>query len=108
MLDLLEGAVTVAVPAGALGDEIELTVESTTDVPEGTNAIPGTVFDFGPDGTRFDEPIEITIDAPNRTLELHLDEDEISRRLASWTPPAPHYERGALAKYAHLVSSASE
>lgn len=51
---------------------------------------------------------EITVDAVNNVLELHVDEDEINRRLASWTPPAPHYEHGALAKYARLVSSASE
>jgi dihydroxy-acid dehydratase len=51
---------------------------------------------------------EITIDAQNKRLELHVPDDEITRRLAAWTPPPPHYERGALAKYARLVSSASE
>ncbi len=51
---------------------------------------------------------EITIDAQNRRLELHVPEAEINRRLAAWTPPPPHYTRGALAKYARLVSSASE
>jgi len=39
---------------------------------------------------------------------LKLSRDEIDRRLRSWTPPAPKVERGLLAKYAHLVSSASE
>ena len=51
---------------------------------------------------------EITVDAGNRTLELHVPEGEIQRRLADWTPPPANYERGALAKYARLVSSASE
>jgi dihydroxy-acid dehydratase len=51
---------------------------------------------------------EITIDAENKRLELHVPDDEITRRLAAWTPPPPHYQRGALAKYARLVSSASE
>ena len=51
---------------------------------------------------------EITIDAENRRLELHVPDDEVQRRLAAWTPPAPHYVSGALAKYARLVSSASE
>ncbi|MCH8065511.1 MAG: dihydroxy-acid dehydratase, partial [Chloroflexi bacterium] len=51
---------------------------------------------------------EITVDAANRTLELHVPEGEIQRRLADWTPPPANYERGALAKYARLVSSASE
>ena len=30
------------------------------------------------------------------------------RRLAGWAPPPPRYTRGVLAKYAALVSSASE
>jgi dihydroxy-acid dehydratase len=51
---------------------------------------------------------EITVDATDRRLELHVPADEITRRLARWTPPAPRYESGALAKYARLVSSASE
>jgi dihydroxy-acid dehydratase len=51
---------------------------------------------------------EITIDAVNKRMELHVSNDEITRRLAAWTPPPPRYERGALAKYARLVSSASE
>jgi dihydroxy-acid dehydratase len=51
---------------------------------------------------------EITVDAQNRRLELHVAQDEVDRRLAAWTPPAPRYESGALAKYARLVSSASE
>jgi dihydroxy-acid dehydratase len=51
---------------------------------------------------------QITVDAVNRRLELHVPKDEIDRRLAAWTPPAPQYQWGALAKYARLVSSASE
>ncbi len=51
---------------------------------------------------------QITVDAANRRLDLHIPKDEIDRRLAAWTPPTPKYEWGALAKYARLVSSASE
>jgi dihydroxy-acid dehydratase len=50
----------------------------------------------------------ITIDAESRELTLHVDEDEIRRRLALWTQPKPRYTQGVLAKYAKLVSSASE
>lgn len=49
----------------------------------------------------------ITIDAKARSLELHVSEDELARRRAAWTPPAPRYTRGVLAKYAKLVSSSS-
>ena len=49
----------------------------------------------------------ITIDAPQRLLELHVPEAELEQRRAKWQPPAPRYTRGVLAKYAKLVSSSS-
>jgi len=50
----------------------------------------------------------ITIDAESHALILHLSDAEIERRLNAWTKPKPRYTRGVLAKYAALVSSASE
>jgi dihydroxy-acid dehydratase len=50
----------------------------------------------------------ITIDAPNRTLSVDLSDEQIRERMASWSPPAPRYTTGALAKYARLVSSAAQ
>ena len=49
----------------------------------------------------------ITIDAPARSLNLHVDEAELANRRAQWLPPKPRYHRGVLAKYARLVSSSS-
>ena len=49
----------------------------------------------------------IVVDANARTIDLLLPKDEIDRRLRNWTPPHPKAERGLLAKYARLVSSAS-
>jgi dihydroxy-acid dehydratase len=49
----------------------------------------------------------ITIDAERRVLSLNVPEPEIAQRRNAWTPPAPRYRRGVLAKYARLVSSAS-
>jgi dihydroxy-acid dehydratase len=51
---------------------------------------------------------EISIDAVSRELTLHLSDAEIQARLAAWTQPAPRYTKGVLAKFAKLVSSASE
>ncbi len=51
---------------------------------------------------------EIVIDARTRTVELGVDGAELERRRAAWQPPAPGATRGVLAKYARLVSSASE
>jgi dihydroxy-acid dehydratase len=49
----------------------------------------------------------ITVDIANRQLRMELSDEEIERRLAAWTAPAPKYTSGALAKYAKAVSSAS-
>ena len=49
----------------------------------------------------------ITIDAERRLLQLEVDEAEIARRRAAWTPPPPRYTRGVLAKYAELVTSSA-
>ena len=50
----------------------------------------------------------ITIDVENRKIDVDLPAEEISNRLAQWSPPAPNYTSGVLAKYAALVSQASE
>jgi dihydroxy-acid dehydratase len=49
----------------------------------------------------------ITVDINKREINVNLPEDEIQRRLAAWTAPAPRYTSGALAKYAKSVSNAS-
>jgi len=36
----------------------------------------------------------VRLDLPARRLDMLVDEDELARRRAAWTPPAPHYERG--------------
>ena len=50
----------------------------------------------------------VVIDVPAGQLHVELSDDEITARLADWQQPPPHYESGVLAKYAALVSSASE
>ncbi len=49
----------------------------------------------------------VSFNADERALNVLLSDDELARRRAEWTPPPPNYERGVLAKYAKLVSSAS-
>jgi dihydroxy-acid dehydratase len=48
----------------------------------------------------------ITIDADKRLLEVHLSDEELDARRQTWTPPAPRFTTGVIAKYAKLVSSA--
>jgi dihydroxy-acid dehydratase len=50
----------------------------------------------------------VAIDLAARELRVELSDDEIAARLAVWSAPPPRYETGVLAKYAALVSSASE
>ena len=50
----------------------------------------------------------ISLDIPDRRIEVQVPEEEMKRRREAWQAPAPKYASGALAKYARLVSSASE
>jgi dihydroxy-acid dehydratase len=50
----------------------------------------------------------IVIDVEARRLDLDVPEDVLASRRAAWHAPAPHYLGGVMAKYAALVSSASD
>jgi dihydroxy-acid dehydratase len=50
----------------------------------------------------------VVFDVKRRRLDVELPAAEIKRRLRSWKAPRPRYTWGVLAKYARLVSSASE
>jgi dihydroxy-acid dehydratase len=50
----------------------------------------------------------VTIDALQQLIQLNVPDDEISRRRANWTQPAPRYTRGVLGKFAVLATPASQ
>jgi dihydroxy-acid dehydratase len=50
----------------------------------------------------------IIFDVHARRLDVEMSEEELRARLRQWTPPTPRYTAGVMAKYAKLVSSASE
>jgi dihydroxy-acid dehydratase len=50
----------------------------------------------------------ITIDAKKRLIQLNVPVKELAARRRKWKAPRPRYERGLLAKYMKLVSTASE
>jgi dihydroxy-acid dehydratase len=64
-------------------------------------------FDGGPIGL-IEDGDEITIDAEKREINLGITDAEFTRRAGAWSAPEPYTDRGTLAKYARLVSSASE
>jgi dihydroxy-acid dehydratase len=103
-------AVTAAVVGGGLGREVALVTDGRFSgathgfaighvAPEAAVGGPIALVHEGDD-------IEIDVDA--RRLDLHVPDGELLRRRDGWKPPKPRYERGALAKYARLVSSASQ
>lgn len=50
----------------------------------------------------------IVFDIQARRLDVDMSEQELTARLRRWSPPAPRYKSGVMAKYAKLVSSAAE
>jgi dihydroxy-acid dehydratase len=50
----------------------------------------------------------VTIDVPNRKLDLLVPAEEIERRLRDWQQPAPKYTEGVFAKYMASVTSAAQ
>ena len=54
-----------------------------------------------------EEGDRIVIDVDRKALDLDIPAGEVARRFEHWTPPAPRYRGGVMAKYAALVGSAS-
>jgi dihydroxy-acid dehydratase len=51
---------------------------------------------------------QICLDAENRTLDLLVPTEELARRRAQWTKPAPKYQRGYGALYLERVTQAHQ
>lgn len=49
----------------------------------------------------------ITLDVEQRSLVLHVDDDELARRLARWQPPEPAFDRGYYRLYVDTVNQAN-
>lgn len=50
----------------------------------------------------------IEIDVEQRCLNVELNAEQLKQRLAAWTPMPPRYTDGVLAKFARLVTDASQ
>jgi dihydroxy-acid dehydratase len=103
-------AVTGAIKGAGLGKDVLLLTDGrfsggTTGLCVGhvaPEAVDGGPIAFVRDGDR------ISLDVKNRTLELHVDPEELERRREGWTPKTPAITKGVLGKYVRLVRSASE
>ena len=101
-------AVTAAIVGEGLGDEVALITDGRFSgathglmvghiAPEAAHGGPIAVVEEGD---------VIEIDVRKRELRLVLSDEEIEKRLADWSAPAPRYRTGVFAKYAATVSSA--
>jgi dihydroxy-acid dehydratase len=100
--------VTAAIVGEGLGDDVALITDGRFSgathglmvghiAPEAAHGGPIAIVEEG-------DTIEIDVRA--RELRLLLSEEEIDKRLADWSAPAPRYRTGVFAKYAATVSSA--
>ncbi len=102
--------VTAAIVGEGLGDEIALVTDGRF-----SGATHGLmVGHVSPEAVRggpiaaLREGDTVVVDVEARELRVELSEDEIAARLRDWSAPPPRYTGGVFAKYAALVSSASE
>jgi len=63
-------------------------------------------YDGGPIGL-LEDGDHVTIDIPERTLDVDVPEEELDARREDWDQPEPSYENGVLAKYGALFGSAA-
>ena len=101
-------AVTAAIKGAGLGKDVVLVTDgrfSGATFGACVAHVAPEAFDGGPIGLVNDGD-RVVLDVPERRLDLLVDDAELGRRRAGWKQPAPNYTRGALAKYAALVSGA--
>ena len=103
-------AITAAIKGAGLGKEVRLLTDGrfsggTTGLCIGH--IAPEAVDAGPIAFVRDGDL-IRVDIAARTLDLLVDESELSSRREGWEPLPPRYTRGVLAKYSTLVRSAAE
>ena len=101
--------ITAAIKGAGLGKEVLLITDGrfsggTTGLCIGHIAPESEVG--GPIGL-VEEGDTIRVDVPARRLDVVVEDETLAARRAKWAPHAARYPRGALAKYARLVGSAS-
>ena len=103
-------AVTGALIGQGLGDSVALITDGrfsgASHGPMVGHVAPEAAVG-GPIGLLHEGDI-VTLDIPNRGLNVQLTAEQLADRRAAWQPLPPKYTSGVLAKYAKLVSSAAE
>ncbi|HEU0369409.1 MAG TPA: dihydroxy-acid dehydratase [Candidatus Acidoferrum sp.] len=102
--------VTAALIGAGLGDSVALLTDGRfSGATHGLMAghVAPEAANGGPIAAINDGDI-ISFDIAKRALNVKLTDAEIQRRLSTWKPPQPRFTSGVMAKYALLVSSASQ
>ncbi len=103
-------AVTGALIGQGLGDSVALVTDGrfsgASHGPMVGHVAPEAAVG-GPIGL-LEEGDIVTLDIPNRRLDVSVTEEEMAGRREKWQALEPRYTTGVFAKYAKLVSSASE
>lgn len=103
-------AVTAALVGAGLGDSVALLTDGRfSGATHGLMAghVAPEAADRGPIAALRNGDT-IVFDVAKRRLDVELSEQELRSRLNQWKAPQPRYKSGVMAKYAKLVSSASE
>ncbi|MEB3245058.1 MAG: dihydroxy-acid dehydratase [Vampirovibrionales bacterium] len=105
-------AVTAAICGQGLGDSVAMITDGRF-----SGATRGLMVGHASPEAQVGGPIAlvepgdmITIDAEQGIIQVNVDDDELTRRLANWQPKVlpEHYQRGVFGKYVQLVGSASQ
>jgi TolB protein len=73
----MDGTVTLEFPEGALTQDTGITVNPAVGYPTDPDLVPGSVYDFGPDGTQFVVPLELTIQYDPDSIPTDGDESDL-------------------------------
>jgi len=77
-VELAGGQVKLTLPAGAVSGPTQVTVTPAAGLPAGGPAVvPGTAWDFGPDGQTFSQPVTMTIRYDPAQLPAGVAESEL-------------------------------
>ncbi len=71
------GDVTLVLPSGALTEDAGITVEPVSEPPADVGLIAGAVFEFEPDGTVFEQLVQLTIVYDESNLPAGVDEADL-------------------------------
>jgi hypothetical protein len=88
-LSAQSGKVSLTMPPGAVPAATTITVQPVAGEPTEPNLVPGTLFEFGPDGLQFEEPVTLRLAYDPTAIPEQADEAQLrifKRSGTSWLP----------------------